>query len=344
MSVRIDLTKVEAFRDLPSWFQWDFRSRRFGDASFNSQGQGWILLEELLLHTADGGKSWRFVEIHRPPGLLPKSVCADGADSCWLALSQTGSNRPTRIPVINWGAGELSSVTWAGATNGWYTAGSFLVLAGCDQVLLIAVESVNRKESGVILSKESGGTTWQIRARMPGVPTRAFFLDRNVGWLLVHGHAQERERAFRVVLEEAPDEELLLGGHCFSILSTRDGGSTWVAATNVESDLFGIVGVDKYVHAFGCGGIILRSADRGLTWHRVRSRTRSDIHAMGLNSVGLGLAVGDEGAILFSDDGGGSWTRVEHDLKDISFHGVHFSDERSGVIIEPRGIYRFALH
>lgn len=343
MTARMDLKKVETFRDLPAWFEWDFRSRRFGDASFTPQGHGWVLLDDLLFNTADGGQSWRFIEIHRPPGLLPTSVCADGPDSCWLTFSQTGVNRPTRIPLARFSGGKLSVVTWAGATNGWYTVGSRLVFAGRDCGWLIAGESVNTKEGGVVFSMARGGKNWEIRARLPGVPTRGCFADSKNGWLLVRGHSQERRRAFRVLLEGTGDEEFLIGGHCFSILSTTDGGQSWTPATSIERDLFGIVRADNTIHAIGAGGLILRSADEGLTWSKVRSRTRSDIYAMALNGEGLGLAVGDEGAILLSDDCGRSWTRVRHNLGKMSFHDVHFSDERSGVAIDPEGLYRFVL-
>lgn len=344
MTARMNLKKVETFLDLPAWFEWDFSSRRFGDASFASQSQGWILLEDLLFHTADGGQSWRFIDIHRPPGLLPTSVCADGPDSCWLTLSQTGENRPTRIPIARFDGGKLSAVTWVGATNGWYKVGSHLFFASPDRGWLMTGESVNGEESGAVFSTDDGGRSWRLTANPEGVPTSACFGDSHSGWLLVRGRTQERRRAFRVVLEAERDEEFLIGGHRYSVLSTKDGGRSWAAATSVERDLFGIVGADNTIHAFGSSGLILRSDDRGLTWGTVRSRTRSDIYAMAFNRGGWGLAVGDEGAVLYSDDCGRNWTQAKHNLRGMIFHDVHFSDERSGVVIDPEGLYRFVLH
>lgn len=339
---RISLSKVQTFRDLPAWFEWDFRSRRFGDLSFALRDQGWVLLADLLFHTVDGGQSWQFIEPKRPPGLVTASVCGDGPGSCWLTFSQTGVNRPTRIPIARFHRGELSQTIWVGATNGWYKVGSRLFLAD-EHGWLIAGESVNGKESGAIFAMDRDGKSWQVVARVPGVPTRACFADSNNGWLLVRGHTQERGRAFRVAPEGEIPEEFLIGGYTFSILSTADGGRSWATATTAECDLLGVIRADEVVCAFGAGGLILRSHDGGLTWGKVRSRTRNDIYALTFNRANCGLAVGDKGVILFSDDCGRSWTRVNHDLGGMSFHDVHFADERSGVIIDPKGIYRFVL-
>ena len=286
MTVRIDIRKVEIFQDLPSWFEWDFGSRRFGDASFAHRDRGWVLLEDLLFHTADGGQSWRFTELRRPSGLLPTSVCADGPDSCWLTFSQSGVNRPTRVPIARLHAGELSQVTWAGATNGWYTIGSRLFFAGSDSGWLTAGESVNGKKYGAVFSTDDAGKSWRLTTQLPSVPTRACFQDSSCGWLLVRGDAQERGRAFRAVLEGGQDEEFLIGGHCYSILSTTDGGRTWAAVTRIARDLFGVICADRTICAFGASGLILRSDDQGLTWGKVRSRTRSDIYAMAFNRTG----------------------------------------------------------
>lgn len=343
MTVQIDLDFVECFNDLPDWFRWDFQRHRFGGMSFASATSGWLLLEHLPLHTNDGGRSWRHVELRSPGGLLPKRVAAT-ENSCWLVLSQTGDPRPTRIPIVRVSSsGGIHEPIWVGATNGWYSKVSQLFFAGPEHGWLIATECVNGQERGVIWATVDSGRSWKLVAKQALIPEHIAFTDSKNGWQLARGAAQDRGRAYRMASFDDPKQEYLIGGHRYAVLSTTDGGRAWRERQQVSRDLFALSVAIDIVHAAGGGGVILRSPGDGVTWSRPRSYTRSDIYALSFHPCGRGIAVGDEGLILFTEDNGAHWRRMKHPFRRCSFHAAHFATEQSGVIVNPTGVYTFEL-
>jgi photosystem II stability/assembly factor-like uncharacterized protein len=343
MKTRIGLTRVESFRDLPGWFEWDFRELRFGEMSFSSPTCGWLLLDHLLFQSIDGGKSWRYVDLPIPAGMLPQFVFANAADSCWLVLSQIGDTRPCRIPVVrvsNHG-GRIEPV-WVGETNGWYTIGSRVFFTTPEVGWLIATESVNGQEFGVMFSTDNAGQTWRPVARQSLITKRMWFVDSRNGWELARTNAQAAKRAHRVFLEGQPDEQILIGGHDYAVLGTTDRGRSWTERVRVKRDLFALTVLGNTVHVAGQGGLLMRSPDRGATWNKQLSRTRCDIYAMSFLVDGRGLAVGDEGLILLTDNNGIEWVRLSHAGRN-SFHGVHWINDSAGVLVDPKGVHIFAL-
>jgi len=58
----------------------------------------------------------------------------------------------------------------------------------------------------------------------------------------------------------------------------------------------------------GNGGMIMRTADNGLTWFKPYGGTSKHLRAVYMASASVGWAVGDDGTIIKTTDGGNSWT------------------------------------
>ena len=67
---------------------------------------------------------------------------------------------------------------------------------------------------------------------------------------------------------------------------------------------------DDHVVGVGPRGHILRSSDRGKTWVQQPSPVSTDLLAVHFPSARQGWAVGHDGVVLHSADGGVSWKRV----------------------------------
>src|SRR5262249_39115276 len=92
------------------------------------------------------------------------------------------------------------------------------------------------------------------------------------------------------------------------ILSTTDGGATWVqAVSGVSTALLGLA-VDPAgaVIAVGESGTILKTTGNG-SWTRVESGTTENLNGASTPGSGLFWAVGARGISLQSDDGGVTW-------------------------------------
>jgi photosystem II stability/assembly factor-like uncharacterized protein len=145
----------------------------------------------------------------------------------------------------------------------------------------------------------------------------------------------------------------------------------------LRAPVFALAAVDaEHVVAVGPRGHILRSADRGKTWEQRPAPVSTDLLAVQFPSPTQGWAVGHDGVVLHSTDGGLSWRRVldgrslgtmmvsyydkkgaaadpalaraRDDAKRMAedgptrpFLAVHFRDEREGWVV---GQFNLILH
>ena len=89
-----------------------------------------------------------------------------------------------------------------------------------------------------------------------------------------------------------------------------DYNSGWdVADSGIEADLFTAAYDGESVFAFGAGGAILRSTDKGANWVQLESPTTVDLRAS--DSIeGAVAVVGGEGAAFLRADGSDTWLDI----------------------------------
>ena len=92
-----------------------------------------------------------------------------------------------------------------------------------------------------------------------------------------------------------------------------------------KSLLQDVTAVDGFLAAVGSRGHILLSEDQGESWHQAEVPTRSGLNAVHFHDRNLGWAVGHDGVIVRTQDGGTTWERVywvpedENPLMDVWF-------------------------
>jgi len=200
---------------------------------------------------------------------------------------------------------------------------------------------------GVVMESADGGKTWTHSTRpdtelaLLGVAARG---DRR----FVVGQSGQ---VFRSVargwtsLESGTDERLFavaLGAHRTvvavgvfgTILVSRDDGESW---SPVKLDWLAILGDDLEPHFYavhidgntvtvgGEFGLLLRSHDQGATW-AVAHKGDASIFDFTFNDRGRGLAIGQNGLVLRTDNNGASWHRMAP-LGEINLLGVWLSGE-----------------
>jgi len=100
---------------------------------------------------------------------------------------------------------------------------------------------------------------------------------------------------------------LLIGGEAGVLFRSSDDGETWEAVDSpYEGSFFGISGTEAHnvAIAFGLRGNLFRSEDGGLTWDSIDSGTENSLMAAGFGGAGKVSVVGNSGSVLFSRDGG----------------------------------------
>ncbi|WP_420467748.1 YCF48-related protein [Panacagrimonas sp.] len=204
-----------------------------------------------------------------------------------------------------------------------------------------ATRSVAVGIGGAIYQSEDGGQTWEAVAH-EATELALLAVDRGGDHTIAVGQMG------LVMYEESPgkwakadagfDGRILsvsvnaaglafAGGEFGTVLKSEDGGRSWTPSAPPWTDFedketFGTAEPHVYaVHVAENGevtlageyGVILRSADRGQTWKvlkelKARTPTISALH-IAEPGTGNSYAVGQEGEILTSSDGGTTWLR-----------------------------------
>jgi ABC-type amino acid transport system permease subunit/photosystem II stability/assembly factor-like uncharacterized protein len=112
--------------------------------------------------------------------------------------------------------------------------------------------------------------------------------------------------------------------------------SGWdVADSGTDADLFTSAYDGESVFAFGAGGVILQSADKGATWVQLESPATSNLRTS--DSVEGAIAVvGDGGAAYLRADGSETWLDISL-TPPVDFRGMAMTSATSLVAVGPSG-------
>lgn len=202
---------------------------------------------------------------------------------------------------------------------------------------------------GVVLESNDGGKTWAHGARpdtqlaLLGVVSNGdrkfavgqsgqIFRATSRAWTAVESGTDER--LFAVAVGE--HEMVVVVGAFGTILVSHNNGESW---SPVALDWIAILGdyLEPHFYAVhidgdtvtigGEFGLVLRSRDRGVTW-TVAHKGDASIFDFSFNGRGKGLAIGQNGLVMRTDNGGANWHRLAP-LGEINLLGVWFNGERA---------------
>ena len=177
------------------------------------------------------------------------------------------------------------------------------------------------KDQGAVYHSADGGETWRSVGEQPVKPiTNVEFLTPARGWGL--------------------REEM--------IFATKDGGRQWTNQEVVGTPLNSIhLGDEDHLWIVGDHGVLLRTTEGGKpklssggvsvsTWLRSYSGTETDLYDVSFAGLDYGWAVGDDGAILRTEDGGESWEAQSSGVN-VRLSSAVFADEASGWVVGDKG-------
>lgn len=286
---------------------------RRGSASalfFLSPSQGWVLLNDALYRTDNGGKAW--VKLNGAP-LRNYTKIIFSTESKGLALRDDWETEKRSGTVLRTDDGGAS----------WHK-----VLEMPTPVLTLA--TVSERAAYVsgrwqpIQYTDDGGRTWREHAGAEGL-NYLFFISEKEGWGYGGAiwHTQDGGETWN---QEAPYESVtdlwdarfidelngwMMGGGR-QLWHTTDG-RTWreLALPASESEL---VSFDFLSHDEGwvasADGTIIHTADEGVTW-QVVAKLGDGLREMKFVDRSSGWAVSSQGKLYRTSDGGATWRIVK---------------------------------
>ncbi len=299
-----------------------------------------------VLKSVDAGDSWALLpeprpsaakleSIHFPDGQNGYVAGAQGtllrttdSGSTWVLLAQgsRGGLRSVHFfsPQAGVGVGERGAIVKT--VDGGY---NWRAIPSGTQRDLNGVRFINRQtgfavgDGGTILRSDDTGESWRPVTSPVGVNLLAIGLagDPETGELRVAVIAGDRNLALR----------------------SADGGSTWQ-----QSTLPGGTDIASAVHFpeprigyIGGRTTIWQTTDFGRSWRVVaggRAAPR-DPYGFSFPSVNRGYAVGQNGQIVRTDDGGANWQTQTSGTRE-TLRAVFFLDEQRGITAGDAGVIR----
>ncbi|MEI7802082.1 MAG: YCF48-related protein [Bacteroidota bacterium] len=127
------------------------------------------------------------------------------------------------------------------------------------------------------------------------------------------------------------------------ITTSFDNGASWQTDT-LPSEMRGLCATDNQT-VYSCGyGKILKSTDAGATWQQQNADGDFFISIAFANHE-HGIAIGLEGTILLTDDGGANWKKIRNGNsltnQSWNFRRIIFRDINRAYIIGDKGIFLF---
>lgn len=269
---------------------------------FRNSSEGWSVGEGgVIIRTIDGGKTWLRIEAGVEHDLHSLYV---GKEICWIVgdwgtlLKSVDSGKTFEFVGNRFERKSLKGIQFVDTTHGW----------------IITYSTPNDPEnSGYIYHTQDGGETWQEQLKTEPALFSLHFVDKMNGWVV---------------------------GDRRSIYVTNDGGQTWRFLTEGSNErhtdeygqpeylgneplhTFTLYDVDfpdnQHGWVVGDLGVILSIDHRmkkegGRLWKHQRGGPRfhnsADALLLGVDFVSekLGWAVGENGTILHTRNGGITW-------------------------------------
>ncbi|HEU5294200.1 MAG TPA: YCF48-related protein [Burkholderiaceae bacterium] len=282
-----------------------------------------------VLLSDDQGKSWQQAEVPVSADLVAVSFptaengWAVGHDGVVLASSDGGRTWVRQLDGRTMGEVLVKHYS-AGGDAKWLAEAQRFASQGTENPLLDVWFDDARNgyvvgAFGLVLRTADGGKTWEP--------------------LL---HATDNPKALHLYAVRRVGGELYIAGEQGLLLKLDRERSRFVAITTpYQGTLFGVVGNERVVLAFGLRGNVVRSTDRGRTWSAVSTGVPVGLTAGTIDDKGRIVLVSQAGHVLISADDGATFTPLKTE-RALPTAAVSRAGAGTLVLGGPRGIQTVA--
>jgi photosystem II stability/assembly factor-like uncharacterized protein len=166
--------------------------------------------------------------------------------------------------------------------------------------------------------------------------------DGGESWQNYGSRMDNRDRFHLNTITQVDDSVLLIAGEAGVLFRSEDRGETWQTIESpYTGSFFGLAetGEGQGVLAFGLRGNLFRSVDAGSTWEAVDSETESTLNSGAHNGDGSISIVGNSGSVLFSDDGGRTFSETIRDDRLGLLSSVFVTQDKL-IVVGEKGVAR----
>ncbi len=285
------------------------------DVFFISPDTGWVVgEEETIFKTTNGGQTW---ELLNQRNFAPQwNVVVFNTDSTGWVGGDLGT-------VLKSYYGDVWSATEALTDSALqYKMVQEIVFPTETTGFLIA-------NNGVFAKTTDGGKSWNV-SQIPGAENDFFygmhFYDDQTGMIVGYGGVmyktpdggttwQKLSTSFTTddILDGAVGSTIALWmvTRTGKIYGTFDGGQSWnMLVDSPNNPPRAICYAGGSLYAVGANGLILFSGNSGISWITQNSGVSQNLNDVQFASITDGWAVGEDGVVLKTTDGGQTWSSM----------------------------------
>ncbi|MBV6512001.1 MAG: Ycf48-like protein [Ignavibacteriaceae bacterium] len=304
------------------------------DIAYSANGLMTAVTTDTILCSKDGGDTWDFIQSFAPDN--------------WIVKAQ---NRLSSVNAVLTEKGNIVNIILTGGTGGMYTTSTL-------NTGITAITRSDLGEQNIILFSDTKDSLYLFSSE--GVQNR--YPAQNISYLYSGGSARFAFVYFENTIRLTESGILNLrnfngrinniyhldffnasvgysAGYNTPALKTTDGGKTW-------SEIFG--GVSGYVstrvqtisenHVImhfqqsGSGSgksFLVATNNGGMSWQDITNPDHFNVRAFQFLTPLLGYAVGDNGILFITQDGGNNWSVLSH-ITDGSPLLLYFFDRTHG--------------
>lgn len=277
--------------------------------SFVDDEYGWAVGHSgVVLHTTNGGKTW--------------ATQFDGNQANKMIISQAEKRLENALAEVE-GASEdeVADLEYAAEDAEFALEDARLdAEVGASKPFLDVLFS-SRTEGfavgayGYLFKTKNGGVTWD-----------------NYG-----GRIENRDRFHLNAINKIKGGDLFIVGEAGILFRSQDDGESWETIDSPYSgSFFGVTGTQEndVVIAFGLRGHLYRSQDAGNSWTKINSGSESTLMSASVSAEGDISIVGNSGAVLFSEDGGRSFSELIREDRLSNTSAVFIETEKLALVGE----------
>lgn len=284
----------------PLWAQWtqltSGTTTDLNDVFFTDNDNGWVVGKSgLIRHTSDGGATWSTQASGTTKEL--KSIWFTDANNGWICGKD----------------GVVRHTTNGGSTWSTQTSGTGKDLNGLH--FIDASNGMAVGEEGVIIGTTNGGATWNVR----------------VSGISGGGSSGDDDDAELNAVQMITSQTAYACGTSGLFVKTTNGGISWTTQTTGVTEDFADLHFPSSGNGYICyqSGKVKNTNGTG-TFTSVYATTSKDLKGIWFMTDQKGWVVGDEGRILYTLNGGSSWTSQNLSTVTAELRSVHFPSATTG--------------
>lgn len=277
--------------------------------SFVDDKHGWAVGHSgVILHTSDGGKSWatQFDGNH-----ANKMIITQAENRYKIASAQVDSASEDELEDLEFAAEDAQYALEDARIDAEVGASKPFL----DVLFSSPTEGFAVGAYGYFFKTKDGGTTWE-----------------NYG-----GRIENPDRFHLNSINKTKGGTLFIVGEAGIIFRSTDDGESWESIESPYSgSFFGVSGTHEKnaVIVFGLRGHLYRSQNAGDSWVSIDTGSEGTLMSASLNQEGDISIVGNSGTVLFSKNGGRSFTEVIRDDRLSNTSAVYVESEKLALVGE----------